>query len=61
MKEEILKGKKLHITDENQKLETVENILNYDVDLKHLLPFSKYKLTIFINRNNFIRIWAQIS
>ena len=26
--------------------------------LKHLLPFSKYKFTLLINRNNFIRKWV---
>ena len=29
--------------------------------LKHLLPFSKHKFTLLVNRNNFIRKWAQIS
>ena len=29
--------------------------------LKHLLPFSKYKFTLLINRINFIRKWVQIS
>ena len=28
---------------------------------KHLLPLSKYKFTLLINSNNFIRKWAQIS
>ena len=28
--------------------------------LKHLLPFSKYKFILLMNRNNFVRKWAHV-